>query len=59
MLETAAFLVFASAIWYVVYWSVKNDDMIPPEQRKRRFGSKAKSPAVAPTSEGKSPVEPK
>lgn len=37
MLESIAFLIFASAIWYVIAWSVRNDDRVPPDQRKRRF----------------------
>ncbi|MDA5193589.1 hypothetical protein [Govanella unica] len=38
MFEALAFLIFASGIWYVIIWSVRNDDRVPPDSKKGRFG---------------------
>lgn len=58
MLEAVAFLIFASAIWYVVIWSVRNDDRVPRDERKRKFGHDRK-PRPADAAAKKSLTEPK
>ncbi len=42
MIETVAFLIFVTGIFYVVRWSIINDDLAP--KKKAKFGAAQATP---------------